>query len=114
MKVPPVPVPGLYRSVSAVAACLIPVAATQVEGSVPASTSTPPGRITSPTRGPVSNRVAYPARFAPMVLAGTLQGCVLGSYTSAVLSVVTTTVPEEVELMTQLALVASTPPNATK
>ncbi len=48
-----------------------------------------------------------------MVLAGTLQVCVLGSYTSAVLSVVTTTVPDEVELMTQLALVASTPPNAT-
>src|SRR5208282_1813646 len=50
------------------APCLIPVVATQVAGRVPASTSTPPARIVSPARGPVSNRVAYPRRFTPMVL----------------------------------------------
>src|SRR5580704_658017 len=89
----------------------MPVLATQVEGSVPASTSTPPGRITSPARLPVSNKVATPARLAPIVLAAALQVCVLGSNTSAVLTVVATV--GVVDVVTQALAFASIPPNAT-
>ncbi len=66
--------------------------AVQVEGNVPASTSTPPGRITSPARLPASIGRRRSVRFAPIVLAAALQVPVAGSNTSALLSVVATTV----------------------
>ena len=55
------------------APCLRPVVATQVDGNVPASTSTPPASITSPASVPVLSNVATPARLAPIVLAAALQ-----------------------------------------
>src|SRR5580704_14101527 len=83
---------------------------TQVEGRVPASTSTPPGRIASPATLPASNKVATPARLTPIALAAALQVCVLGSNTSALLSVVATTLEVAVVHESEFA---SIPPNAT-
>src|SRR5580658_2678396 len=110
-KVPPVPVPGSYRSVLDCAVCTSDVSATQVDGNVPASTSTPPGRITSPAKPPALIRVAVTARLANMLLAVALQVWVPGSYTSAEVSVVATISPL---LAGHTSLLASMPPNETR